>query len=180
VIPIIPWTKRTWSFTLPIGAFPAIVERLRGTPARAAELVAGVPDEVTGRSPNSGWSVKQHIGHLDDLHELDLRRLDEFLGGAAVLSAADMTNRRTKEADHNAVPAEVVVERLRNRRMELVTRMETLTESQIGATATHPRLGQRVRLIDWASFVADHDDHHLASARSALSTPGPAKSTRAH
>jgi hypothetical protein len=179
MIPIIPWTKRTWSFTLPIGAFPAIVERLRGTPARAAELIGGMADEISGRSPNGGWSAKQHIGHLDDLHELDVRRLDEFIGGTAVLSAADMTNRRTKEADHNAVPAEVVVERLRNRRMTLVARMEALTESQIGATATHPRLGQRVRLIDWASFVADHDDHHLASARWALSTPGQARGTRA-
>lgn len=36
------------------------------------------------------------------------------------------------------------------------------------ATAVHPRLGVTVRLIDWAQFDADHDDHHLAAARMVL------------
>jgi hypothetical protein len=169
VIAIIPWTQRTWTFGLPIGAFATVLERLRGTPARAAELVSGVPDALLRAAPNATWSAKQHIAHLDDLHELDERRLGEFLGGAAILSAADMTNRRTHEADHNALSAEGIVRRLRTRRIDLVQRMEALSEAQVGATATHPRLRQPVRLIDWAVFVAEHDDHHLASARATIS-----------
>jgi len=30
-------------------------------------------------------------------------------------------------------------------------------------TAWHPRLKVRMRLVDLAYFVAEHDDHHLAS-----------------
>jgi len=168
MIALIPWTQRTWSFGLPIGAFPAVLERLRGTPARAADLVTDIDDARLRTSAEGSWSAKQHIGHLDDLHELDERRLEEFLAGAPILSAADMTNRRTHQGNHNDVPIEAILRPLRAHRLELVRRMEQLSEAEIGATATHPRLRQPVRLLDWAVFVAEHDDHHLASARAAL------------
>jgi hypothetical protein len=168
VIPVVRWTERTWSFGLPIGAFPTVLERLRGTPVRAADLVANVDETVLRTAPDHSWSAKQHLGHLDDLHELDERRLGEFLAGATTLSAADMTNRRTYDADHNATPTVRLLDRLRVHRLELVARMEQLTESQVAAAATHPRLRQSVRLIDWAQFVAEHDDHHLASARQTI------------
>ncbi len=41
------------------------------------------------------------IKHLSDLDELDQRRLDEFLACASVLSAWDMANRKTEEAEHD-------------------------------------------------------------------------------
>jgi hypothetical protein len=52
VIRLLDWLDRTWPFDLPVGAFPAVLERLRGTPARAEELVAGAHDDhqlVRGR-----------------------------------------------------------------------------------------------------------------------------------
>ena len=163
-----PWFDRTWVFTLPIGAFPAVLERLRGTPVRAEELITGVPDAMLRIRPNQTWSVKEHLAHLDDLHDLDERRLEDFLARSPALSTADLTNRRTHEANHNETSAEVIVGRLGRRRLELVHRMESLTEAEVAAVATHPRLDQPMRLIDWACFVAEHDDHHLAIARQAL------------
>ena len=41
------------------------------------------------------------IKRLSDLDELDQRRLDEFLACASVLSAWDMANRKTEEAEHD-------------------------------------------------------------------------------
>lgn len=153
---------------MPVGAFPGVVERLRGTPARAAELFAGVADEQLRRHASHEWSAKCHVGHLDDLHDLDERRLNEFLAGAAILSAADPSNRRTYNTDHDGAPAAEIVARLRAHRAELVSRLDMLSESQIAATALHPRLGRPLRLIDWTFFVAEHDDHHLAAARQAV------------
>jgi hypothetical protein len=66
VIALIPWTHREFNFDLPLGLFPAIVERLRGTPARASEIIAGVPDEVLGNRINGKWAAKEHLGHLVD------------------------------------------------------------------------------------------------------------------
>jgi hypothetical protein len=168
MVPLLPWIERQWSFSAPIGTFPAVLERLGGTPARAAALVAGVPEIVLAKRSNDKWSAKEHIGHLSDLHALDMQRVDEFLAGAEVLSAAEMTNRGTEEANHGATSIARLLQALHDQRQGLVLRLENLTGAEIGATAVHPRLGVKVRLIDWAQFVADHDDHHLAAARMVL------------
>jgi DinB superfamily len=162
------WFERTWSFDVPVGAFPAVLERLRGTPARMAELIAGATDDQLRRHDPNAWSAKRHLGHLDDLHALDEARLREFVSGATTLTAADPSNRLTYETDHDASPVAAIVARFRKHRAELVAEMELLTEAQIASTATHPRLRRPLRLIDWAYFVAEHDDHHLAAARQAL------------
>jgi hypothetical protein len=84
-----------------------------------------------------------------------------------VLSAADMTNRRTEESNHGAKPISHLLQALQERQ-RITARLERLTDKEVAATALHPRLGVQLRLIDWAQFVADHDDHHLAAARIAL------------
>ncbi len=156
---------------MPVTAFPAVLERLRGTPVRAAELIAGATNDQLRWHEPEAWSAKRHLGHLDDLHALDERRLHEFIAGSATLTAADPTNRLTYATDHDAMPAEAIVARLRAHRDDLVAQMDLLTESQIASTAMHPRLRRPMRLIDWAFFVAEHDDHHLAAARQTLSRP---------
>jgi len=163
---------RTWSFDLPVGAFPAVLERLRGTAPRAGELVLGLPNSTLRARPDNHWSAIEHLGHLDDLHELDTLRLEEFLARAETLSAADPTNRRTDTAGHGATPVSELLERFRRRRLELVHRMEALSAEEIAIASVHPRLRRAIRLIDWAQFVADHDDHHLVRAREALRSAG--------
>ena len=84
------WFARAWSFGLPVAQFPNVLERLRGTPARAASLVARAPEGALSARNGRSWSAKEHIAHLDDLHELDETRLAEFLARAPVLAAADI------------------------------------------------------------------------------------------
>lgn len=164
----IAWTARTFTFDMPIGAFPALLERLRGTPARAADLVSGSSEGVLSHRSNGKWSAKENLGHLMDLHALDEKRLQEYLAGARVLSGADMTNRATEAADHNHVPIALLLERMRTTRSGWVLKLEALSEDEVGRTAMHPRLKQPMRLLDWAYFIAEHDDHHLARARQAI------------
>jgi hypothetical protein len=68
------WTERGWSATPHVRTFPAILERLAGTPARAAALGAGVPEALLAKRMGGKWSVKEHLGHLSDLHALDMSR----------------------------------------------------------------------------------------------------------
>lgn len=170
MIALIDWKRRHWSFDLAPGAYPAVVERLRGTPARADALIVGADETLLRTRVDEHWSVNEHLGHLDDLHDLDLRRLHEYLSGAAVLSAADPENRATSAAHHNDTPPREIAARFRRHREALVRELETVAASDITAAAMHPRLHHSLRLIDWAQFVADHDDHHLASARRVLAT----------
>ena len=119
---------------------------------------------------NDKWSVKEHLGHLADLEPLDDRRLSEFLHHAEVLSAADIENRATKLADHRRAPVMEIIRRLTAGREDMVRRLELLTEEQIAIVAIHPRLQKPMRVMDWAYFVAEHDDHHLAQARRVITS----------
>ena len=164
----VAWTARTFTFDLPLGMFPAVLERLRGTPVGASEIVSGVSEELCGRRWNEKWSAKENLGHLADLYLLDEQRLHEFLAGTPVLSAADPKNRITEAAGHNQVPMALLLERLRTNRFNWVRKLEALNKDEVARTALHPRLQQPMRLLDWAYFVAEHDDHHLALARQAI------------
>ncbi|MGA3093276.1 MAG: DinB family protein [Terriglobales bacterium] len=165
MVPQTAWLDRKFTFDLPIGTFPPLLERLRGTPVRAKELVAGLPEPMLAARVNEKWSVKEHLGHLVDLEPLDDQRLSEFMNHAEVLSAADMENRSTEIADHRRVPIAEILRRLTAGREALAHRLEELKEDQAGIIAIHPRLQEPMRLVDWIYFVAEHDDHHLALAR---------------
>jgi len=162
------WLDRKFVFNLPIGTFPPLLERLRGTPARAKELVTDLPEHMLATRVDDKWSVKEHLGHLVDLAPLDRRRLGEFLDRVEVLSAADMENRATEIADHRSVPIAEIIRQLTAGREALLRRLAVLTEEQIRIFAVHPRVQRPMRLVDWVYFVAEHDDHHLAQARMAI------------
>jgi uncharacterized damage-inducible protein DinB len=156
------WTDRTFRFDLPIEMLPVVIERLRGAAPRIEDKVRGLPAEVLTRRDGDSWSIQEHIGHLLDLDELHIGRLDDYLANAEVLRAADMENRRTWQADYNQSAAGDLVLRFRRERQSFVERLETWDPERIGQSAIHPRLKQPMRVIDMAFFVAEHDDHHLA------------------
>ena len=156
------WTDRKFEFTTPVEQFPAVLERLRGTPARVEEKVRGLSPAVLTRRDGEAWSIQEHVGHLVDLDELHLGRIDDFLAGALTLRPADPGNRKTYEADHNRRDVKHLAQDFRRERRLFVERLEAIEPAQLSRTALHPRLGQPMRLVDMAWFVAEHDDHHLA------------------
>jgi DinB superfamily len=164
----VTWLSREFSFDLPIRVFPSQLERLRGTPVRAKELITDLPEEMLGARVAAKWSVKEHFGHLADLQRLDEKRLDEFLARIEVLSPADMQNRATEDANYRDVPMSDILARLATGRDHLVERLERLTEEEVGIAAIHPRLRRPMRIVDWVYFVSEHDDHHLALARGVI------------
>jgi len=168
MIDLIPWTERTFRFDLPVRHFPNIVERLRGMPARLWSRLDTLSTEVLTRRVSGKWSVQEHAGHLRDLAALDTARLDDFTAGRQTLTAADMTNRRTAEARHNEYPIGEVLGGFERERDALVRRLDQLDEAFVARSAMHPRLGVPVRVVDWAFFVAEHDDHHMAVIASLL------------
>lgn len=153
-------------------AIPGIVERLRGTVLRLEERTNGLtPDVLTARSEGR-WSIQEHAGHLADLENLWLGRLDDFEQEGTVLREADLQNRATWEADHNARALGDVIERFRALRERLVARVSSMTEGELARMAIHPRLRQPMTVADHCFFVAEHDDHHLAAITELRSAQG--------
>ena len=157
------WVEREFEFNLPLGVFPCVVERLRGTPARLEELVRALPHGVLTARRGDAWSIQEHVGHLLDLDELHEGRLEDYARRLDRLRPADMSNRKTYEAGHNDAALEDLLARFRAARASFVRRLEALGEEELALSALHPRLGKQMRVIDMAFFVAEHDDHHLAT-----------------
>lgn len=166
-----PWVDRRFSFEYPVSMFPNLLERLRGTPARVEERVTGLTAPEATRRPGDGWSVQEQVGHLIDVEALWLGRLDDYAAGLEELRPADMSNRRTYEADHNARELAEVLAGFRRVREEFVARLQEFDEAALGRPARHPRLDQPMRIIDLMVFAAEHDDHHLATIGELLARP---------
>ena len=156
------WFDRKFDFGYTQNIFPSIVERLSGTPARLEEKIKFISPEILELQLNGSWSIKENIGHLTDLEPLWQGRLQDILNGETMLRAADLQNTKTNEANHNAMPVDVLLKDFREIRKRTLEMLDGLTEEQIFRTALHPRLKTPMRLMDSCLFVAEHDDHHLA------------------
>jgi uncharacterized damage-inducible protein DinB len=156
------WFDRKFEFSFPVELYPNLLARLRGTPARAEETLRGRPQTVLVWKPQEKWSAQEHAGHLLDLEPLWLGRVGDYAAGSAHLTVADLKNRKTDEAHHNARPLEQILAEFRAARSRLLKRVDELDASLFIRAIPHPRLKTPMRLVDHLYFVAEHDDHHLA------------------
>ena len=156
------WFERKFEFTFPVELLPNLSARLRGTPARLEETLRGRSHEILIGKPKEKWSAQEHAGHLLDLEPLWLARLGDYMAASDKLTAADLTNRKTHEANHNARPLEQILSEFRSARQKLLKRVEELDAALFAQAITHPRLKTPMRLVDHLYFAAEHDDHHLA------------------
>jgi uncharacterized damage-inducible protein DinB len=156
------WFERKFTFSFPVELHPNLSARLRGTPARLEEALRGRSHEILVRKAQGKWSAQEHAGHLLDLEPLWLARVDDYVAARDQLTAADLTNRKTDEADHNARPLEQILTEFRAARERLLKRVDELEPTLFVRAIPHPRLKTPMRLVDHLYFVAEHDDHHLA------------------
>jgi uncharacterized damage-inducible protein DinB len=159
------WFKRKFPIIEDNGILPSIIERLSGTPARIEEIVGELKPDVLTLKHEGKWSVKEEIGHLSDLEPLWLGRLDDLMNGLPELRSADLTNQKTHTANHNATEINKLLQGFREQRQIFVNKLIGLNDKQLLNSSLHPRLKTPMRIIDLAYFVAEHDDHHLASIR---------------
>ena len=158
----LPWFERVFPTGLPAHLLPVVVERLRGTPARIADRLAGVPPGVLVRRRGDSWSIQENVGHLLDLEPLWQQRVSDLAQRRCELAGADLTNRGTHEANHNAASLAGLLTAFRTARGALVRQLESFPDDTMAFSSIHPRLKAPMNAIDVAYFVAEHDDYHLA------------------
>ncbi|HZV70465.1 MAG TPA: DinB family protein [Saprospiraceae bacterium] len=159
------WMERKFNFDFPSGLFPAILERLRGTPARLREMTASITEEEGERKTGDKWSIKEQIGHLSDLENLHEGRIDDFLAKKEILRPADPKNAATYNAHHNNYSIAELIDQFSAKRKIFISRLEQLSDATHEVKSLHPRLQVLMRPVDMAYFTAEHDDHHLTSIR---------------
>jgi uncharacterized damage-inducible protein DinB len=167
------WFERKFDFTFPVEQYPNVCVRLWGAPARLEDLLCKVTPDVLVGEPQMKWSAQEHAGHMLDLEPLWMARVDDFLSDRDTLAIADLSNRKTHEANHNAQELATILAGFRTARLRLVERLKTFQPDVFARTSLHPRLKQPMRLVDHLYFVAEHDDHHLAKISELIDMNAP-------
>ena len=157
------WFNRPFDFDNMSVSVEGLIERLRFTPLRLSERIKNLSNRDLETCVEDKWSIKENIGHLNDLEPLWHRRVDEIVEGIEVMSEADLSNTKTHEAEHNEIPLAKLLSQFTTSRAKLVDLCLTNSEVLTTATALHPRLDKPMKIVDLMYFVAEHDDHHLAT-----------------
>jgi uncharacterized damage-inducible protein DinB len=156
------WFERKFEFSFPVELYPNVLARLRGTPARLADVLHGRSHSLLIAKPQGKWSAQEHAGHLLNLEPLWLARVQDYVAGSQQLTVTDLQNRKTDEANYNAQPLEKILAEFRDARARLLQSASQVDASLFSRPIPHPRLKTPMRLVDHLYFVAEHDDHHLA------------------
>src|SRR6185369_17796713 len=138
-MPSIKWIERSFNFNFPVELYPQIIERLRGAPARVDEYFNAAPAGVLSRRDDGHWSIQENAAHLFDLDALTLNRIDQYVAGLPVLLPADVTNKATTAANYNEVSAATISKSFRERRKQIVDKLESLDAEIFARSAVHPR-----------------------------------------
>ena len=159
----VTWFERKFNFDFKDNIFPEILRRLQQTPSRLTDLIQSIPGVLLPVRQQGKWSIKENIGHLGDLEPLWQLRLNDIISGAAELSPADLSNTKTDQANHNSKSAKELIRVFSAARSQTLLMLGKIDEQIIFKSSLHPRLKTPMRTMDLFLFVAEHDDHHLAT-----------------
>ena len=158
----VDWFDRKFEFASNQNIMPSIMERLEGTPVRLKEKLGRIDSSFYKIKPGGKWSILEHVGHLADLEPLWQGRLDDILNGQKELRPTDLQNKKTTEANHNNKSVADLLNWFDSLRKITVGKLRDLNEEDAFRFSLHPRLKSPMRTMDLFTFVAEHDDHHLA------------------
>jgi hypothetical protein len=158
------WFERRFNFGMPEGMLPFYLERLEGTLIRIEDKVKNISEEVLSQRLDNKWSVKENIGHLAEVDEIALKRIDEMIMGISPMSPAVFEPKPYHEWELRKVIAYFDATRTKN-----LQRYKSLQPDDLKKAALHPRLKVMMTPVDLALFDAEHDDHHLVRISEILS-----------
>jgi len=96
------WLNRTFEFDFPFSRYPEFLKILQDTPSQLETLVNDIPEKLLTRRDEDKWSIQENVGHLLTAESLFIGRLDDYKNNKATLRPADVSGKRTNQADHNS------------------------------------------------------------------------------
>ncbi len=157
------WTDHIFKLDLDPAWAGNILTRARDTEIRLKHYCKGLTDDQLSFQPNGTWSIKEHMGHLIDLEPLFYKRLKELEAFEKELVGADMSNAKTHAANHNSRSLEALLEEFSSLRRNFIGDFLAMPAAAHKHAAMHPRLHIPMKPVDLLFFIAEHDDHHLAT-----------------
>jgi hypothetical protein len=131
---------RKFEFTVPLSARPAsqplraVARLLRPLGRSDSRRAARSPREEAGRKMVAPRTCRA----LARCRTPAGARVDDYLAGAAALTATDLSNRKTDDAQHNRWPIDDILAEFRSARARLRNRAEQIDPSTVGRPASIP------------------------------------------
>lgn len=163
-----PWSERHLAFGKPEADLPVLLERVKGTAARLAQLTGHVPRERLTLRAHGSWCVVDHIGHLIYMQDRFEERLDDFAARRDHLCWIDLGDQEPELARHRSQDLGDLIEEFRLKRGYFTRRLEAFESAILRHRAFHPCRKISMTPVDMVLFLAEHDDHHLVSIRRLL------------
>lgn len=161
----VPWTMRTFDFAgVQAEHYPDIREKLLST-APAYSILSGhvLPNRLSG-APEGKWTALQHLGHLITVEPLWRLRIKEISQGRTEMTPADLKGSFIHDLDFNASgPADLI--RLFDLQRKKTIKCFDEADMTSAKASLHPLYKIPLRLIDLASIITAHDDHHLQAVK---------------
>jgi len=139
----------------------AVLEHLRETPGKVADLLTDVSDADAGQaSEDGGWSLRQALTHLRDAQGVLDQRVDLILDYEnPVLESKAVFEWARNEADRPPTLSEIL-ESYRASRAHTLARLEHLPLADWWRRGQHEEFGE-LRLYHQASYFACHELVHF-------------------
>lgn len=163
-----PWSDRRLAYGKEEAELPVLLERVKGTHARLASLVAHAPRERLTLRAHGSWCVVDHIGHLILVQDRFEERADDFAALRDRLCTVDLAHQEVELVKHRSQDMGDLLEEFRLKRAFFARRVEGFDRSTLRHRAYHPCQRIGMTPVDMVHFLAEHDDHHLASIRRLL------------
>lgn len=107
----------------------------------------------------------EHMGHLIALQDRFEGRLEDFENGRTSLCEISLHDQEAILNGHRLRALGDVLEEFRLKRMAFTQRLSMFRQASLEHVAFHPCQNKRMRAVDMLLWIAEHDDHHLASIR---------------
>ncbi len=166
----VPWSQRTIEYGRSLDELPVLLERVQGTVSRVTSILAAPPVEKLHLQVQGKWSAMEHVGHLITLQDRFEGRVEDFENRRTSLCDISLHDQGSVLQGHRLRALGDVLEEFRLKRMAFARRVSMFQRGALEHVAFHPCQNKRMRPVDMLLWVAEHDDHHLASMRSILQT----------
>lgn len=163
-----PWASRTIPHGRAVEELPQLLERVRGTPARLHDLFLGRAPEVLHTRPSGKWSAVGHVAHLLIVQQLFHARVEDFLALRPQLCDIDLSGQESRIEQHEQRGFGDLLEEFRLERQLFIHTLTTAEPNVHRHVALHPCAQRPMRPVDMLLWIAEHDDHHLATIRGLL------------
>ncbi len=146
------------------------LERMTRTADELAAAIRGQSDAALSRRPDAkNWAAKEVVCHLRDIEEMFMGRFELILSADEPKLAFNpaMPDRWAEERQYLRNDVGEALAAFRKRREESLAFLKKLTPAELQRAGIHAVRGP-VRIEDFVTLMAWHDDNHLDQLKRAL------------